>query len=324
MRRILTIDGGGLKGTVPAAFLAAMEEQIERPLYEYFDLIVGTSTGGIIAAGLAMGMPARDILRIYENDGPRIFPTTNWLSEKLVSLTGLLHAKYPTAVLRTTLTEHFQEKVIGDARTRLVIPSWSPTEQTVYVWKTRHCGRFRFDHKRSIVEALVSTASAPTYFASSRKNGGTGLIDGGVWANNPMLIAAVEALGVLKWEATSVHMLALGCIEEDFVPPADGGLFRWAFAAAPLFLQGQSRSSLASTCLLLDDRGNPPERLFRIEPSAPKDYFKLDGAKGIPELKDIGAGLARRWLQKLQPVFFTAPITPFVPLPDDAPDSAIA
>jgi patatin-like phospholipase/acyl hydrolase len=66
MRRILTIDGGGLKGTVPAAFLAALEEHIDRPLHEYFDLIVGTSTGGIIAAGLAMGMSAREILAIYE------------------------------------------------------------------------------------------------------------------------------------------------------------------------------------------------------------------------------------------------------------------
>jgi hypothetical protein len=72
-RRILAIDGGGIKGTFPAAFLAAVEETIEQPIHKYFDLIVGTSTGGIIALGLGLGMTARDIEQFYETYGPRIF-----------------------------------------------------------------------------------------------------------------------------------------------------------------------------------------------------------------------------------------------------------
>ena len=313
--RILTIDGGGLKGTVPAAFLAYIEERIDKPLHEYFDVIVGTSTGGIIAAGLALGMSASKILAIYENDGPRIFPTTTRFSRMLLWWKGLVRAKYPVRVLRKVLTEHFPTQVIGDARTRLVIPSWDPEVQRVYVWKTRHDERFLVDHKKSVVEALVATASAPTYFASSFKSGGTGLIDGGVWANNPMLVATVEALAVLKWNPASIHMLSLGCIKEDLKAPDDGGRIRWAKSAFDLFLQAQSRSALASTCLLLDDKGHPPERLYRIEPSAEKGQYELDSADQIGAMRKLGEELAKKHLKTLRPKFFVQPVEAFKPIP---------
>lgn len=73
MKRILTIDGGGIRGTFPAAFLANLEQDLEQPIGRYFDLIAGTSTGGIIAIGLALGLRAADILRLYEEEGPAIF-----------------------------------------------------------------------------------------------------------------------------------------------------------------------------------------------------------------------------------------------------------
>jgi len=324
MKRILTIDGGGLKGMVPAALLAELEKQVDRPLYEYFDLIVGTSTGGIIAAGLALGLRAEDIVQIYHDSGPRIFPTAKLLSRVWLRLAGLVRAKFPTAVLRAELEKHFGDALIGVARTRLVMPSWDPTGQTVYVWKTRHCGRFRMDHKRPVVDALVSTASAPTYFCSSREMGGTGLIDGGIWANNPMLMAAVEALGVLRWNPETVRMLALGCVKEDFIPPAGGGTLQWALPAPQLFFQGQDSGSSGGAYLLLGDRPNAPQRVFRIEATAPKGLFSLDRLAGLKMMEHMGQTLARHHLDLLLPSFFSAPAIPFVPLADDAPDSAIS
>lgn len=309
---------------VPAAMLAELEKQISQPLHEYFDLIVGTSTGGIIAAGLALGMRAEDIVQFYHESGPRIFPTLKAHSRLWMRLTGLVRAKFPTSVLRAELHKHFQNALIGDMRTRLVIPSWDPAGQGVYIWKTRHCGRFRMDHKRPILEALVSTSSAPTYFSSSTKSGGTGLIDGGVWANNPMLLAAVEALGVLRWRSESVQMLALGCIKEDFMPPETGGCLQWAYPASSLFLQGQASGSYGGTYLLLGDRPNAPKRVFRFEANAPKDKFTLDGADGLEKMECMGRTLARHNLDLLRPVFFKAPVIPFIPLPDDASDEAIS
>ena len=67
IRRILSIDGGGIMGTQPASFLTSLEEDLDRPIGEYFDLIAGTSTGGILAIGLAMGLPARDLLDLYDS-----------------------------------------------------------------------------------------------------------------------------------------------------------------------------------------------------------------------------------------------------------------
>lgn len=324
MRRILTIDGGGMKGMVPAALLAGLEKQIDRPLYEYFDLIVGTSTGGIIAAGLALGLRAEEIVQLYHESGPRIFPTVKLLSRMWLRLTGLVRAKFPTVVLRAELEKHFRDARIGEARTRLVIPSWDPAGQGVYIWKTRHCGRFRTDHKKSILDALVSTASAPTYFSSSPEMGGTGLIDGGVWANNPMLMATVEAIGVLRWNPETVQMLALGCVKEDFIPPVGGGLLQWALPASQLFFQGQASGSFGGTYLLLGDRPSAPQRVFRIEATAPKGRFSLDGAAGLKMMEQMGQTLARQHLDLLLPRFFSAPAAPFVPLADDVPDWAIS
>jgi hypothetical protein len=324
VRRILTIDGGGLKGIVPAALLAELETQVDRPLHEYFDLIVGTSTGGIIAAGLAIGMRAQEIVRLYRESGPRIFPTLHWRSRVWLRMAGMVRAKFPTAVLRAELEKHFHDEIIGKASTRLVIPSWDPAGQCVHVWTSRHCGRFRLDHNKPIVDALVSTASAPTYFASTRASGGTGLIDGGVWANCPMLLAAVEALGVLQWSPDTVQMLALGCVKEDFIPPANGGWLQWMLPASRLFLQGQESVAVGGTYLLLGDRPNAPQRVFRIEARAPGDRFSLDGTAGLEMMEQMGRALARHHLEVLLPKFFVSPAIPFQPLADDVPDTAIS
>src|SRR5271156_185257 len=86
--RILSLDGGGIRGVFPAAFLARLEEHLENPIGRYFDLIAGTSTGGIIAIGLGLGLPACDILKLYMEEGPAIFDqqheaVENWVRQKL-------------------------------------------------------------------------------------------------------------------------------------------------------------------------------------------------------------------------------------------------
>ena len=91
MRRILSIDGGGIKGTQPAAFLAGLEEDLDEPIGRYFDLIAGTSTGGILAIGLALGIPAKTLLELYENRGPTIFGQAgdkSWLGLNRPGFTG--------------------------------------------------------------------------------------------------------------------------------------------------------------------------------------------------------------------------------------------
>src|SRR5579862_7682308 len=110
MRRILTIDGGGIKGVFPAAFLATLEQQLGRPIGRYFDLIAGTSTGGIIAIGLGLGLSAGDILKLYVEQGPAIFgqdhgSVQNWFRQKLRGMAHLVATKHSSEPLRRALED---------------------------------------------------------------------------------------------------------------------------------------------------------------------------------------------------------------------------
>src|SRR5260221_14348328 len=118
-RRILTIDGGGIKGVFPAAFLATLEDEIGKPIADYFDLIAGTSTGGIIAIGLGLGMTAKELLHLYRETGGRIFRRRRFGARAI----GLFRAKYTNAALRTALVGAFGERYLGESKTRLLIPS---------------------------------------------------------------------------------------------------------------------------------------------------------------------------------------------------------
>src|ERR1700733_11044702 len=137
-KRILTIDGGGIKGVFPASFLASLEEKIDGSIYEYFDLIVGTSTGGIIALALGLGFAAKDILKFYENYGPEIFKGNHLVK----ALQHLAITKYKNTGLKKALEETFGTKKLGESRTRLVIPSFNLQTGEVYVYKTAHHPRF--------------------------------------------------------------------------------------------------------------------------------------------------------------------------------------
>ena len=120
MRRILTIDGGGIKYVMPAAFFAAVEEG-DRQTGHYFDLIAGTSTGGIIALGLGLGMPATALVRFYEELGPAVFGGSRlW---RIVRRAGV--SAYTSGPLRAALEEKFSDRRLGESRSRLVIPGES-------------------------------------------------------------------------------------------------------------------------------------------------------------------------------------------------------
>src|SRR6267378_3052991 len=121
MRRILSIDGGGIKGVFPAAFLANIEQAVGRRTADYFDLIVGTSTGGIIALGLGLGLSADQILSLYQNRSEDIFPRPNFAKK----IAQLLYPKYDSEPLRNALQETFGDRRLGESNKRLVIPSFN-------------------------------------------------------------------------------------------------------------------------------------------------------------------------------------------------------
>src|SRR5216117_477496 len=119
MRRILSIDGGGIKGVFPGSFLTTLEESLGQPIAKFFDLIVGTSTGGIIALGLGLGLSAKEILSFYEEHGPSIFRGSR--VTRALRQVGI--SKYSSDALRAALKTVFGERKLGESSTRLVVPS---------------------------------------------------------------------------------------------------------------------------------------------------------------------------------------------------------
>lgn len=326
VRRVLAIDGGGLKGALPAALLAEIEERTGQRIVDQFDLIAGTSTGGIIALGLAMGLPAKEILEFYKTRGPGIFRQT---SEPELTLKGLLRAtvgkvmtasrwllrsKYESDELAAALTDVFGERLLGEAQTRLVIPAYDSVAGGPYVFKTAHHPRFKADHIRKVVDVALCTAAAPTYLPAHSFDGGTSIVDGGVWANNPAGAAALEAASILQWEMGSVRLLSLGCSQSYLAPKPNVGIVGAALGlwVTKLLMEGQACFSMATAKLLLGHPHTNPH-LVRVDPQVPAGFASLDDARKIDELARLGVAAARQHLPEIERCFLIGERDPFVP-----------
>lgn len=302
-RKILTIDGGGIKGVFPASFLSSIEEKIDGNISEYFDLIVGTSTGGIIALALGLGFSAKEIQDFYEKYGPEIFKGNRFLKffQKFVS------TKYSNDGLKKALVETFGDRKLGESKNRLVIPSFNLETGEVYVYKTAHHSRFQRDYEESVVHIALATSAAPTFFPVHYTSSGIPLVDGGLWANNPIGMASVEALGVLNWPNDKIKILSIGCTTEAFQSNHSGGQLKWAPKIADIFMVSQSSASIGTAQLLIGHTN-----IKRINPIMPSGKFGIDTIKEIQTLKGLGVSEARKELPNLSE-FFLEKVEPFIP-----------
>ena len=199
--RILSIDGGGIRGVFPAGVLADFEATLDAgaSIVDYFDLVAGTSTGGILALGLGTGKSAHEIRDLYMHRGPQIFPPAwdNALGQiwKFIrnNFVNAAFHRYNRFALERTLQEFFGEKLLGESKVRHVIPSFDGRFSEVFLFKTCHHADYEQDWRRKMVEVALATSAAPTIYRAL-DTGGFRLIDGGVWANNPLILAVIEAL----------------------------------------------------------------------------------------------------------------------------------
>lgn len=201
--RILSIDGGGIRGIYPAYILKRVQEEFKIDFPKQFDLIIGTSTGSIVAAALAMDYPIGDVVDFYEQEGQRIFRKQPW------SFRGFSRSQYSKTHLRTLLEGIFGQRTLSDAKTRLTIPATDLSNGRVHVFKSPYLDEFVRDKNVSIVEAVLASCSAPLYF-DPQIVGPYLLADGGLWANNPSLVALTEAIGKLRGNLSEVRLFSLG------------------------------------------------------------------------------------------------------------------
>ncbi len=221
--RILTLDGGGIRGVYTATVLKYWEEATGKRVADHFDLIAGTSTGGLLAIGLGLGLSAARMQKLYLDEGASIFPTDTAARNLWHGLRHWFASKFDQNTLKQKLSEAYKESPAGkrvsgepdldESVCRLLIPSYNATADRVLLFRTPH-GRFKGTnaHQNS-VSAALSTAAAPTYFDPVGGQGGSGqaeAIDGGVWANDPSIAAIAEATGQLGIPLSRIAMLSIG------------------------------------------------------------------------------------------------------------------
>ena len=216
--RILSIDGGGIRGIIPGLVLAEIERRCGKPVSELFDLVAGTSTGGIIALGLTRagkdGKPmyaAADLVDLYRRNGARIFSRSVW--HRMYAVGNLAEEKYPASGIESVIEEYLGDARLKDALTEVLITAYEIERRQPWFFKRRHA-RSRAGHDFPIAQVARATSAAPTYFEPCRIDTADGtdyfaMIDGGMFANNPAMCAYVEALR-RNPEATDFLVVSLG------------------------------------------------------------------------------------------------------------------
>lgn len=249
--KILTIDGGGIKGLYSAAFIAGLEKRFNKQIADCFDLIAGTSTGGILALALAAKIPAKDIVKFYKDWGPKIFPQR---FTKYYMIKSLLFSKYANTVLEEALRHVFGKLKIKDVYssenpTALCIPSINAVTGEPYVFKTPHDSKLIRDLDCYLWEVGLATSAAPTYLplakiALADSTSSNLFVDGGLWANNPSKVALVEGLTYIESDINNIELLSIGNIKSmtafNSSTILERGLLLWRENIISLTLETQS------------------------------------------------------------------------------------
>jgi len=319
--QILAIDGGGLKGLFSASVLKSLEDHLGHSIIEHFDIIAGTSTGGLIALGLGLRKPAKDIQEFYISNGPKIFPNKG-LEKKLRFCKNWFYTKYSNKMLQETLKKLLvlpgsDEPLLRDSTKRLLIPTFLAANSKPRILKTPHDPRLRSDWRLPMWAVAMATSAAPTYLPAFHY-GGNRYLDGGLWANNPSLVAVVEAIEmgaalenirVLNLSTTSCHSDCL--IFNPFGLRLDYGTLGripWATKVLPVVMQAMSHATSHMYLRQLLKPGNMALIDRHVSPEHELDHINFEEFQSIGEeagLQAVG-GLTEYFKH------FASPYTPDV------------
>jgi patatin-like phospholipase/acyl hydrolase len=288
MRRILSIDGGGIRGIIPAVVLMRLEERAGRPLREIFDFVAGTSTGALIAAAIAAGVPAKRILAIYTERSKEIFDTPVSARKLRLFFDGYM---FDNENIERVLCEEFGEArnwTLNDAPIRILLTARGVDGHAWYFVRDNPLNAQRTG-KLSLVECAVASASAPTYFPPKYVSPKGGELigkcfDGGVGVTgNPVYQACVEAFDYDNFDPEDTRVLSLGtgkCVDK---PKADGphGLLQtieWTINAILDSVEDQQTEIV---------NRHWPGILTRLQPEYSGEIGMAD-VNAIPRLLEIG------------------------------------
>lgn len=283
--KILAADGGGIRGYLSAHLIQRLNRAV--PDYiEKFDMFAGTSTGGLIALGLAYGITPQHLVGIYANHGKRIFKKPFFRT--LGSFFGLRSAKYNYDYLKSVLDRMFSDKVLGDIKKKVLISTFDlASEKEPRTWKPKFWHNFGTDAENPdrlmpIADVALATSAAPTYFASYK-----GLIDGGTFCPNPSMAAVAKACKEgCRIEDIKLLSMGTGTVHE-FIKGnrLNWGIFQWLPYLINIMLDG-SNSYADYMCKHI----LPTPNYHRLAPVLP-DKIDMDDADRMGDLLQIAGDI---------------------------------
>lgn len=250
MKYILPIDGGGIRGLIPAMILAELERRTGKPAAEMFDLIAGTSTGGILALTLTRRLgnsnqpmyAAKDIVQFYLKEGPKIFSRS--VFRAIFSLNGVLDEKFSSKQLQESLRRYMESSALSDSLSKVLVSAYDLDSQQPFFFKSHKAVTDKSQNFQAW-QAALATASAPSYFVPATITGGDGkdyhMIDGGVFATNVSMCAYAEARALWPDEDLCVVSLGTGEVpgQYDYKKLGTGEL-GWVSPLLNIMFQGSS------------------------------------------------------------------------------------
>jgi patatin-like phospholipase/acyl hydrolase len=299
--QILSLSGGGYRGLFSAIILEDLENKAGRPLRECFDLVAGTSIGGILACGIATGVPAERIRREFERLGTRVFERTqvSILGRKLFELPriGLLSARYSRAGLEEAVQGVLGDKAeidLASLAKPLIVPAVSATTSEAVVFESgRNAGS---NGHVALKDVAFATSAAPTFFPEHNISGNS-LVDGGIIANAPDIVSIIKAMTTFGRKADEIRLLSIGttgaAIGEVYRPDRASGIVGWMMARNLFGLTVTAQQNLAVS-LSADLLGH---RAVRVDYTADATRGKVIGLdKAGATATDTLRGLAAQAL----------------------------
>jgi uncharacterized protein len=312
MVKILSIDGGGIRGIVPAIMLAEIERRTEKPIADLFDLVAGSSTGGIIALGLTIpkspGAPlysAGRFVELYEQEGGRIFSRS--LARTMLTLDSFTWRKYSSGGIEAVLAEYFAESRLRDAVTDVLITSYEIDRGFPFFFKSRNA-RVRPDYDFRARDVARATSAAPSYFEPMKISSGTNseyytLIDGGVFANNPAACALVEARTTSAVADYLLVSLGTGSLMRALPIPLTKywGALRWAKPLLDIVFDGVSETVDYQLQQLMSQNTSACQSYYRFQVALDGHNYAMDDTRTstIAGLKQLARGLIETESEKL-------------------------
>ncbi|SMO74280.1 patatin-like phospholipase family protein [Gracilimonas mengyeensis] len=276
IRKVLSISGGGIRGIIPTMVLSEIEEKTGKSTSKLFDLIAGTSTGGILALALTCpdseGQPrytAEELIGLYRQKGPDIFNRSKWY--KVKTMGSLFDAKYPADGIEEVLKTYFRDSaedaiMLREALTPLLITSYDIEMRSPWFFRSEKAKQDpEYDFPMEI--AARATSAAPTYFDPVKVKSTDGmdyysLVDGGVFANNPAMCAYVEAKNLFPEDDILVVSLGTGELTRR-IPHEEAiewGLAQWAKPVLDVVFDGITDTTNYQLQSIL-----PEDRFFKFQ-----------------------------------------------------------